>query len=428
MLLILFLCAFCRLSEGLSSPHSALSWEALERQLGASFSAPLPVSIDSVLNPNTPNFSTERPTLFRERHGWCPYSERVWLALELIGVDYDTVRIDNTGGSRPSYYGGETPQLRWPNGKQQGESMDLVKQLDATYNDGYFYQHAKVEERISAFRNIFPRARPSSRAAFLFQYNGEPLSRTTFEKTLDETNDLLGRTPGPFFCGDELSAADIAWTPFLERYRYQLPCLHDGLEPDDALQYPHMSAWYAAMDRIPVYACRVKGDAGSWRKVLKMAGFGNSGMPPAVSNNIESRINSVEVKLAKQAIDWETWEVYASGRPHVAATPHGEAAAMILRNRHSLAKDTFKQITTPSSPYFNKGRWTSTLPADEAKIEDLLMHLAQQLLDTGALKQISPSVYPKEVSSLARFLDERVCVPRDMGAMCAACLKLQALS
>ena len=50
--------------------------------------------------------------LYRERNGWCPYSERVWLALEHKGIiEYETVLIDNTGGGRPSWYSGDTPQV-----------------------------------------------------------------------------------------------------------------------------------------------------------------------------------------------------------------------------------------------------------------------------------------------------------------------------
>ena len=96
---------------------------------------PPPLVIDSVRTRERPDFSSERPTLFRERHGWCPYSERVWLALEVKGVAFDTVRIDNTGGGRPSYYSGSTPQMRWPGGRTQGESMDLVRALDETFPD-----------------------------------------------------------------------------------------------------------------------------------------------------------------------------------------------------------------------------------------------------------------------------------------------------
>ena len=116
---------------------------------------------------------------------------------------------------------------------------------------------------------------------------------------------------------------------FLERYRYQLPCLHEGLEPDDANNYPSLAAWYDAMDKVPVYACRVKGDAGSWRKVLKMAGFGNAGFPPTIQGNIDSRIETVEFELARQSIDLDVWRDYASTRSYVADTPQKEAAAVM---------------------------------------------------------------------------------------------------
>ena len=111
-----------------------LSWDTIEGMLGTAYNTPTPTSIDSILNPETPTFSTERPTLYRERHGWCPYSERVWLTLEILNQDYDTIRIDNTGGGRPSYFGGQTPQMKWPDGRTQGESYDLVQALDAKYN------------------------------------------------------------------------------------------------------------------------------------------------------------------------------------------------------------------------------------------------------------------------------------------------------
>jgi hypothetical protein len=65
-----------RQASGLRNNQSnllrALSWSDLESQFGSAYEAPLPISIDSVLQPEKPSFSTERPTLFRERHGWCP--------------------------------------------------------------------------------------------------------------------------------------------------------------------------------------------------------------------------------------------------------------------------------------------------------------------------------------------------------------------
>ena len=108
-----------------------LSWPDLAARLP---SAAPPLLIDSALAPDKPMLDGTL-TLFRERHGWCPYSERVWLALEYKDIAYDTVRIDNTGGGRPSYYSGSTPKMRWADGRTQGESLDLVKDLDGAYPD-----------------------------------------------------------------------------------------------------------------------------------------------------------------------------------------------------------------------------------------------------------------------------------------------------
>lgn len=217
-----------------SVPTSAVlisppSWDKLEEAL-PSASRPRPVHFDSVLDRSTPTFSNSVPTLFRERHGWCPYSERVWLALELKGVAYHTVTIDNTGG-RPSYFAGSTPQMRWADGRTQGESNDLVKALDEAFPDTPplwppdGIPSSEVSYMVSEWKRTMPLARPSSRAAFLFDYDGDPLPRTTFEKALGRADELLGtHSAGPFFCGATVSAADVAWAPFLERYGPAVKC------------------------------------------------------------------------------------------------------------------------------------------------------------------------------------------------------------
>lgn len=337
----------------------------------------------------------------------------MWLTLELKNIDYDTVRIDNTGGPRPSYFAGTTPQMKWPDGRMQGESLDLVRDLDATYDPPMLFQDNanEVEYCISQFRGIFPsRARPSSRAAFLFQGNGDPLWRGVFEETLQKTDELLSKNSnGPFFCGSTISGADVAWAPFLERYRYQLPCLHDGFEPNDAARYPNLAAWYSAMDKVPAYACRVKGDASSWRKVLSMAGFGNAFVPPEIEANMEE-LAQKEVRAALTTIDQDLWTEYASTRPYLADTPQAETALVVTRNREAITADTLKRAD--SSVWKDKG-----LPTSESELDETMREMVQALIDN------EDSFMTPRVGALAGFLDERMCVPRDMGAMSASAIK-----
>lgn len=393
------------------------SWSDLEEELLVETCSP-PHSIDSLRQETTPSelFNNSHLTLFREREGWCPYSERVWLALEYLDViPYNTIRIDNSGyGPRPSYFRGQTPQIRWPeSGKTQGESMDLVNRILDTYGsppEGSNAATSAHQHAVTAWKQIMPqRSRPSSRAAFLFQMNGQPHGRATFENSLEAVNELLGEgTGGPFFVGDSMGPADICWAPFLERYRYQLPCLHTGLEPNNANQYPFLSAWYTAMDQVPAYICRVKGNAASWRKVLCMAGFGNAGVAPPVIQENMKRLEEVEKAESRELIAVadaggsgnNIWSDYAATRPYVAKKPYQEAARIIVSNREMILVDTLKN---------GKG-WKSKSHLDAAMLD-----LANALAYNDDASYGTP-----ESQQLAEFLTERMCVPRDMGCLPAA--------
>lgn len=417
-------------------------WQDLEQSLQSSYfqqaqqQPPPPLVIDSALDPTKPNYSNTRPTLFRERHGWCPYSERVWLALEHASVEYDTILIDNTGpGVRPPYFAGQTPQMRWPSdGRIQGESMDLVQEVNKRFcghDATTLYPEAIKNDVINKsrmFQTIFPsKSRPSSRAAFLFSWSGEPLWKSEFESVLHKTDELLGgnSNSGPFFCGEYFTAADIAWAPFLERYAAQLPSLHERLNPRNDEKYPNLSRWYDAMETlIPAYACRVKGNASSWRKVLKMAGYGNSGSIPSVLEQMdyfmkeESRPQTEEERIRDQAL----WNDYRSTRPHLANTPSAEAGRVIVNNRVAIVKDILKRASTLDS---------AGIPLDEKGLDKTMRALSSILIygtrtdgQYNELEVVSKEAWDVNgVVALAKFLDERMCVPRDMGAMSADAIK-----
>ncbi|GMI14660.1 hypothetical protein TrVE_jg1550 [Triparma verrucosa] len=362
-----------------------------------SSSVPEPLVYDTALNPSPPPSSPDRPVLFRERNGWCPYSERAWLAFELKRVDYDTILIDNMGG-RPSWYSGTTPQAMIE-GDKITESLDIVKRIDAfkgqTENTPTLYPKDKdknVDEVISLFKDVFPKfTRPSSRAAFLFRSGGMPVERKTFERTLYETDELLKKTDGHFFCGEEVTAADVAWAPFLERYAVQLPALHDGLRPRDEERWPNLSLWYKAMEeKVPAYPSRVQGDAESWRRVLMQQGFGNeAGFEKLLEAAADERGDSSSC-----------WPMFAEGRQWLANSPREEAAARLLRNKGPIIADAIR----------NGG-------ANCDSAEEALSGIISGLVDGVELKN------SEEAVKLHTFLCERVCIPRDMGFLPARAMR-----
>lgn len=417
----LFLCFICTPLAVLSL-SSVPTWQQLSTM--PNFSHEIPFAANGASFSSRPEIS-DKPTLYRERHGWCPYSERIWLALEVLGVDYDTVYIDNIYG-RPSWYFGDTPQMRWENGKIQSESMDLVREVDKKFRNSSLclYPEAienQVLNKIQAFKKIFPsRARPSSRAAFLFRFDGEPLWKSEFDTVLKDTDTLLSETNGPFFCGSEFTAADIAWAPFLERYAAQLPCLHDGLDPKDDTKYPYLASWYKAMDdTIPAYSCKVQGDASSWRKVLTMAGYGNAGsVPVVISERMEDAgvRESLPLSADEQEKQQNLWNLFIKDRPYLAASPSKEAASVLIRNKDMIKVDIQKRS---SSKLIQQN-----IP-DEDDDLDIIMRALATVLSEDYFDQdvIDHCKRINRVYDLAAYLDQRMCVPRDMNRLSAGCIK-----
>ena len=393
----------------------------------------MPLVIDPALHDcmdAPPQYSKDHITLFRERNGWCPYSQRVWLALEYKSIEYDTVLIDNTG-RKPSWYGGNTPSVIWPStGERQSESMNVIERLDLEYpNDRPLYPvgaeaKSEVTRLIHAFRDTFPRmTRPSSRSAFLFQSNGMPVFKADFEKTLDKTDSLLNEyNDGPFFFGGQFTAADIAWIPFLERYSYQLPVLHTGLNPRDASRWPNLARWYDAIEQEECmsgcYSSKCQGDQQSWAKVLNQAGYGNDGVIPDVQES--GWVDESEL-LQSYSMKCKVFSKYAEGKDYVANTPNEEAAARIVMNRIELKTDMMKYFSSKSISTMNENEIDEGLRC----FCDLL--LAGENVDSmiQSINILDDDVESKHavIKIIAGYFDDRMCIPRDMSILSAHCIR-----
>ena len=81
------------------------------------------------------------------------------------------------------------------------------------------------------------------------------------QTSLRNIETLLGTHGGPFFLGNDFTIVDCVYAPFLERWRFQLPCIYKGLNPYDPCIRPNLCRWYEAMEaRVPAYAARIQGD------------------------------------------------------------------------------------------------------------------------------------------------------------------------
>ena len=142
---------------------------------------------------------------------------------------------------------------------------------------------------------------------------------------------------------------------------------------------------------------------------MTMAGFGNAGVPPAINRNMEERIAQEEAE-SKSFINPAVWEAYTSRH----ASPYMDAASIMAQNRKAIIKDA------------TKGMDLSELEIDTA-LRGLVTRLVQCQENDGEMTSVlyidDEKDVVEHVANLAVYLDKRMCVPRDMGAMSAACVK-----
>jgi glutathione S-transferase len=73
--------------------------------------------------------------LYRDTNAWCPFCERVWLALEEKGIDYDTMFIDLR--DKPDWFKQMVPTALVPAAQIDGElvweSLDILLKLEEVF-------------------------------------------------------------------------------------------------------------------------------------------------------------------------------------------------------------------------------------------------------------------------------------------------------
>ena len=93
----------------------------------------------------------------------------------------------------------------------------------------------------------------------------------------------------------------------------------------------------------------------------------------------------------------------------------------MIRNRELIVKDVAKRVGVKSNIF--------DLPSNEKDLDLAMRSLACILCDDRYDKEtVEECKNDSYVKSIASFLDERMCVPRDTGAMNAACIKRLAAS
>jgi len=394
-------------------------------------------------NKNEQEEPTALLTLFRDTNAWCPFCERVWVALRVKGIPYkeQLVSLQN----KPEWYKAMVPTTLVPAVLFHGdlynnnsdekrnerkivwESLDVMKALDKEFpNHGpqlLIMDDDNNDEYSPAFKQAMELADSMNSAGFAFIYSSrnetisdaeQETSKQNFVQELDNLDEALANAVGgPFRLGKDFTGLDAIIVPTLERWRYQLPIT---IGMDILENRPHLQAWFDAMDSFSPYSDRVAGDAYSWTATQAMFSryFGGGEDKPEVAKAIE-----LSETLSQQMTSSFADAVVVD----VDGTFALEAASKLISNYEAVVNDC-----TNAEPKSQKDVQRGT----DSKAADLVLrYVASILLSPNPSQEAaeaplvvldsdsSGTTATQDAALAARTVAARLCVPRDMGAPAA---------
>lgn len=194
-----------------------------------------------------------RVIFYRDSASWCPYCQKVWMALEEKRIPYRVEKINmRCYGDKPASFirmqpGGNIP-VAIIDGVTYNQSNDILYALEEQFPEHKSLlpkdpmQRMKAQELLRLERTLFSAwmgwltsaDRPNRRL------------RDNFVSVLNEVEAELSSTTGGFFLGESVSLVDFMFMPFLERMCASMLYFKGftmRVAPGERTIYPALNRW-----------------------------------------------------------------------------------------------------------------------------------------------------------------------------------------
>jgi glutathione S-transferase len=323
-----------------------------------------------------------RVTLYRDKHAWCPYCQKIWLWLEEKRIPYRIQKVTMfCYGEKEAWYKKKVPSGMLPalelDGKMITESDVILMSLEKAFSNLYRSMQDPTVIPLRQLERTLFRAwcdwlcRPSSRT-------GEQIHKQEFLKVMEKIEETLGKTPGAYFL-EEFSVVDAIFTPYVERMNASL-FYYKGYS---MRQNPLLSQWFDAMESRLTY----RGTQSDFHTHAH-------DLPPQMGGCYGN--DDPQTKINQKRVDSGSW----FGLPDVnypePVDSRAEALYRVLRHRDRIIKVN---------------------PANDNLIDEALRCALTNLI-TG--ESCTP---PVGADIALRYVRDRVNVPRDMSIYAAKRLR-----
>ncbi|XP_002989894.2 uncharacterized protein LOC9629978 [Selaginella moellendorffii] len=341
--------------------------------------------------------SIAQVVFYRDNSSWCPYCQRVWLQLEEKRIPYKVEKINmNCYGPKPAWYLEKVPSGLLPalelKGQLLTESLDIMLILEEAFPERHPLLPPKGSPKANAVDGLLRLERLLA-GAWLSRLRSFWTKPGQFEGAMDDVDGALAKFGGPFFLGDTFSLVDAVYAPFLERIAASMP-YWQGVMIRGETRWPHLQAWFDAMDAKPSYQA-VKSDDYTITHTLEPQIGACRALPAgeAYRAKVDGKDGSWDLPLKAEVTAWGREE----GNGNKA-----EAAQTLVDNNAAVV-----------------GFALRALNSDEKYREsvDLGFRCVAQALVDGVESAAPPAVpqhFSREVAKAAAYLRDKVGVPRDL--------------
>uniref|UniRef100_A0A7S3VL85 GST N-terminal domain-containing protein n=1 Tax=Dunaliella tertiolecta TaxID=3047 RepID=A0A7S3VL85_DUNTE len=408
---------------------TSLEWQEIEETVSSNGHYPFkvfPGAKPAISQPNTlPSelasltTSTKPVVLIRDTNAWCPFCERVWLALEEKQVPYDTVLVSLQ--NKPEWYMQLVPTKKVPamsftdsNNQREviWESKDILLEMEDRFREvPLLPADPSLRQEALTIMEDLETKHDVGAAGFKFMAGGSMFNRTEprdpaqlpqfqaeFERELRWMESTLAKHEGgPYFLGSMFSLVDIMFISFMERLVAGLPFFR-GYSLKDNPDFPRISEWVRAMNQRDAYR-RVKTDDYTYKLLF-------------------SRMGSMQPYVPPLQVDEATMEARRTVAARITKN-RTEILADIMKNSGLLPFAVASNNTNNNSNSSSSTQGVGPVPTGAELIEAVEFHLRRlcSLLLHGNPGPKAGDAYAKAAGAAAlAFFRNRATSPRDMTA------------
>jgi glutathione S-transferase len=316
-----------------------------------------------------------RVTLYRDRHAWCPYCQKIWLWLEEKQIPYRIEKVTMfCYGEKENWYKHKVPSGMLPalelDGRIITESDDILIALERAFGPLGLGMTDPAVRPLRQLERLLFRVWCAWLCYPTRSVKEDQRSREQFAGVVAQVEAALSQTSGPYFLED-FGTADIVFTPYVERMNASL-YYYKGYSLRE--ENPRFSAWFDAMESRFTY----RGTQSDFHTHAH-------DLPPQMGGCWEN--GEPQMLLNKASVDNGPW----FGLPDVTypepETSRAEALQRVIRHRNNII-------------HVN--------PAEDNLFDEALRCALTHMM-TG--EGCTP---PKESDVALRYLRDRISIPRDM--------------